>query len=173
MEFTFETVYKQDTFTAMARALRKTVRQKHSKRSHKVGWLVVLLAVLLLLLSNRDGFTFNVNNIVTIVVTLMIVAAQIWEDQINGFVAMRRTLPGTEQMTATFTENGYHTVTAIGNTDWNYENIMHIAETADYFVFIFSTNHAQLHDKRQLSGGRVEAFRSFITAQTGKVIEQI
>ena len=31
--FTFETAYNQKAMTTMARALRKTVRKKHSRRS--------------------------------------------------------------------------------------------------------------------------------------------
>lgn len=36
-EFTFETTYNQKAMTTMARALRKTVRKKHSRRSHIFG----------------------------------------------------------------------------------------------------------------------------------------
>jgi len=41
MEFRFETVYNQKAFTSMAKALRKTIRKKRSKRSHIFGWMVV------------------------------------------------------------------------------------------------------------------------------------
>lgn len=39
MEFTFDTVYDQRAVTAMAHGLRKTIRKKHSRRSHIfAGW---------------------------------------------------------------------------------------------------------------------------------------
>ena len=47
MEFRFETRYDQRGLTAMARALRKTIRKKGSRRSHISGWCIVALAVVL------------------------------------------------------------------------------------------------------------------------------
>ena len=47
MEFVFETDYDSKAMTAMARGLRKTVRKKHSRRSHIFGWIVIVLALLL------------------------------------------------------------------------------------------------------------------------------
>ena len=49
MEFSFETVYDQKAVTAMAHGLRKTIRKKHSRRSHVFGWFVVALTLLLTL----------------------------------------------------------------------------------------------------------------------------
>ena len=44
MEFKFETAYNQEAITIMAKALRKTVRKKRSKRSHIFGLIVVVFA---------------------------------------------------------------------------------------------------------------------------------
>ena len=173
MEFTMETVYTQKTFTTMARALRKTIRKKKSKRSHIFGWLVVVLGAVLLFAVHLNGTSIKPSTIVTVTAMAAIVLVTFFEDQINGYVALKRTMPGTAQMTATFHAEGFHTVTEIGNTDWNYDKILHIAETPEYFVFIFSVNHAQLHDKRTISGGTAEAFRSFIEMKTGKTVELI
>ena len=46
-----------------------------------------------------------------------------------------------------------------------------MAETKDYFVFLFSKNHAQVYDKRTLTGGTAEEFRAFMQEKTGKAIE--
>ena len=46
MEIHVKTVYDQKALTAMARGLRKTVRRKRSRRSHIVGWVLVVLALL-------------------------------------------------------------------------------------------------------------------------------
>lgn len=43
MEFTFQTIYNQKELTTMARALRKTLRKKKSRRSHVFGWIAVIL----------------------------------------------------------------------------------------------------------------------------------
>ena len=43
--FSFETDYDMNTFISMARALRKTVRKKHSKRSHICGVGVAVLGM--------------------------------------------------------------------------------------------------------------------------------
>lgn len=48
MEFQFETRYDQKGLTALARALRKTIRKKRSRRSHIFGWCIVALAILLI-----------------------------------------------------------------------------------------------------------------------------
>ena len=47
MEFTFETSYNQKALTTMARALRKTVRKKRSRRSHILGWIVMIMGAFL------------------------------------------------------------------------------------------------------------------------------
>lgn len=133
MEFSFETVYDRKAMTAKARVLRKTVRKKSSRRSHVFGWIVlVLLAVL------------------------------IWGDAINGWVAQKRMVPGTGKSVSVFSEENYHSVTDLGETTWHYDKILAVAETPVYFVFLFSKNHAQVYDKRTLSGGTEEEFRSFI-----------
>ena len=56
MNITFQTVYDQKALQTMARALRKTVRKKHSRRSHIVGWIVALLGLLLSFVPGEDGF---------------------------------------------------------------------------------------------------------------------
>ena len=43
--FSFDTDYDMNTFVSMARALRMTVRKKHSKRSHILGLGAVFLGV--------------------------------------------------------------------------------------------------------------------------------
>ena len=68
-------------------------------------------------------------------------------------------LKGTEKSITTFSDNGYYSKTDIGNTQWQYDNIEVVAETKDYFVFIFSPSHAQVYDKEHLNGGNIEEFR--------------
>lgn len=169
MKFTFETAYNAKTMAVMACALRKTIRRKHSRRSHIFGWIVTVLALLLLV----KNFAFDFRTIVTAIAGLAILITLLFEDRINGFVAQKRLLPGTDAATAEFTPAGYTSATEVGRSEWSYEKILLIAETADFFVFIFSANHAQLYDKRSLQGGTAEEFRQFIEAATGKQVQPI
>ena len=52
------------------------------------------------------------------------------------------------------------------------ESIKIIAETNDYFVFVFDMNHAQVYDKKCLSEEKTNEFREFISEKTGlKILE--
>lgn len=170
MEFTFETQYNAKSMAFMAKALRKTVRKKHSRRSHIFGWVVMFLALLLLV---SKGVSPAFPTIVTSIVILAILIVFLFEDRINGAVAKKRLLPGTEKAVTVFSESGFFSTTDIGRSEWNYDKIVAIAETDDFFVFIFSANHAQLYDKRNMQGGTADDFRRFIEATTGKRVQPI
>ena len=166
MEFTFETQYNAKTLAVMAKALRKTVRKKRSRRSHIFGWIVMAFSLLLLM---SDGF----RSIATWIAVLIILIALLFEDRLNGYVAKMRLLPGTDSSVAVFSENSFVSTTGVGKSEWNYDKIVTIAETEDFFVFIFSANHAQLYDKRHLSGGTVDDFRRFVESVTGKTVQTV
>ena len=173
MEFTFETLYNQKALTVMAKALRKTVRKKRSRRSHILGWIVMIMGALLAVNSLRSGVVFNAKNIVTWLAILAIFIVFIWEDALNGYIASKRMLKGTEKATSIFTEEGFASITEIGKTEWNYDKVMQIAETKEYFVFIYSANHAQVYDKSSIQGGTAEEFCRFIEEKTSKKIVKI
>lgn len=169
-EFTFETTYNQKAMTTMARALRKTVRKKHGRRSHIFGWIITVLAVLLVLPIGEREVVFNFRTVITWAVIVIIVATLLFEDWINGYIARKRMLPGTAFALCTFGEDDYVSETKAGKTEWKYENIETIAETKDYFVFLFGKNHAQVYDKNSLQGGSIEEFRTFLVKKTEKEI---
>jgi len=112
-------------------------------------------------------------DIVTYLAVVAIVVALIWEDRINGYVAGRRNLKSLDKYVTVFSEEGYRSETDLGNTEWKYENINLIAETEEYFVFIFDASHAQLYEKENISGGTVEEFRKFIEKITNKRVQKI
>ena len=170
MEFTFDTQYNAKTMAVMAKVLRKTIRKKHSRRSHVAGWIIIVLAVLLLAVS---GFTFDLRTVATVTVVLVLLVTLLFEDRINGYMAKKRLLTGTERAVTVFRENGFLSTTEVGKTEWNYDKILTVAETGDFFVFIFSVSHAQLYDKRSLQEGTVEDFRRFIEAATEMHIQWI
>lgn len=169
MEFVFETDYDRKAMTAMAKGLRKTVRKKHSRRSHIFGWIVIALG---LLLSWPSG-EVKASDVLLWAAIAVMLGALLFEDRLNGYFARKKMLPGTDHSKATFTEDGYYSETQMGNTEWKYENISTMAEMKDYFVFLFSKNHAQVYDKRTLTGGTVEDFRAFIRKKTGKIVETV
>lgn len=170
MEFTFDTQYNAKTMAVMAKALRKTIRKKHSRRSHIMGWIVIVLAVLLMA---ANGFTLEMRTVVTAIAVLAILLALLFEDRINGSIAQKRLLAGTERAVTVFREDSFVSATEVGKTEWNYDKILTIAEAGDFFVFILSANHAQLYDKRSLQGGTTEDFRRFIETAAGKQILQV
>lgn len=170
MGFTIETQYNAKTMASMARALRKTIRKKHSRRSHIFGWIVVALALLPLI---SQGFSFDFRTISTSIAVLVILTVFLLEDRINGYVACKRLLPGTEKAVTVFSENGFISTTDIGKSEWTYDKMILIAETENFFVFIFSASHAQLYDKRNIQGGTADDFRRFIETATGKQVQSI
>lgn len=173
MEFTFETAYDQNATKTMAKVVRKTVRKKHSRRSHVFGWIVTVLALLLVLPIGEREFVFDFRSIITWLAIILIVVVLLFEDQINGYIARKRMLPGAIYATCTFNEDGYVSEVKAGKTEWKYDNVELIAETKEYFVFVFGKNHAQIYDKRTLKGGSAEEFRTFIKEKTEKEICQV
>ena len=170
MEFVFETNYNLTAMTAMARGLRKTVRKRRSQRTHIFGWIIIALA---LLLSWGTEGNAGTGTLVTWIAAAAMLLTMIFEDGINGFVAKKNMLPGTAHAKATFAEENYYSETAAGNTKWKYENITAMGEGSRYFVFVFGTNHAQVYDKQNLTGGTAEEFRAFMQEKTGKTVEKV
>ncbi len=177
MEFTFTTAYNQKAMTAIAHTLRKTVRKKHSRRSHIFGWIVIILGLVLSFLPmlpiSGENTKISLSSVITWTILLIMVIVFIWEDSINGYFAKKKILPGLIQSTTTFTADGYHSSTDVGESDFHYNNIIMVAETNDYIVFIFSKSHAQVYDKSSITGGTIDSFRQFIQDITGQAIQKI
>lgn len=167
MEFTFQTAYDQNAMAVMARALRKTVRKKHSRRSHILGWLVVVMGLLFSLPLSNEVFTVSFSTVINWIAVVAVTVVLLKEDAINGYFARKRALPQLLSSTTVFSAEGYHSSTEVGSSEFRYDNIVALAETADYLVFIFSKSHAQVYDKNNLSGGTEEEFRLFMMSNTG------
>ncbi len=173
MEFIFETAYDPKSVTAMAKALRKTARKKRSRRSHILGIIVIILAIALTLPIGGREFVLDFTTVITWLAAAVLLFTLIFEDKINGYIARKRMLPGLQKATVTFREDGYHSETELGSSDFKYSTIDLLAETEDHFVFVFGRNHAQIYSKKSMTGGTVEEFREFITNATGKEIQTI
>ena len=81
MEFTTATDYDMKTLTAMAKALRKTVRKKKSRRAHIFGWIVVLLGTLLLLPQAGSSFSISGKTLLTLAAVLAILLTDVYKRQ--------------------------------------------------------------------------------------------
>jgi len=173
MAFQCETAYDQEAMTAMAKAIRKTARRKRSKRSHVFGVIVIVLALLLTLPLGDKKFEIDFRTVITWAAAAILLFTLIFEDRINGYVARKRMLPGLASAVVTFHEDGYHSETEVGSSDFQYGTVALLAETKDYFVFVLSQNHAQIYSKKSLTGGTAEEFRAFITNAVGKEIRQV
>ena len=162
-EFTFETDYDISALSAMARALRKTVRKRQSRRSRIFGWTVAVLGILT---TAALGI-----NVVTLTAIVILVLFLLFEDRMNGYMAKKRVLPGTEHCRCQFYQDKFLSVTKVGKTEFRYDRIKYVAEDQRYFLFVLSNSHAQAYDKKRLTGGDAGEFRSFIEDRTGlKVI---
>lgn len=174
MQFKFETDYNLKSLTVMAKALRKTVRKARSKKSHILGWILVAFSVFLLFTSAKTEFGFR--QIVTLLVAVAVAVSLIFEDRLNGYFAKRNMLKGTEKAVAVFDtqlEDTFSSETGVGKSEFYYKNIVAIAETKEYFVFLLSASYAQVYDKSTLCGGTDSEFRQFITKKTGKTITNV
>ena len=135
--------------------------------------IVIILAVLLTLPLGDKEFVLNFKTVITWIAAVIIFLTLIFEDKINGYVARKRMLPGLEKAYVTFKEDSFYSETEIGSSEFKYSAIMLLAETENYFVYIFSQSHAQIYSKKSIEGGTIEEFREFIKGVTGKEIESV
>jgi len=173
IEFTFRTEYDPSAVAAMAKALRKTVRKNRSNRAMILGIFVVVLAILFSIPSQNETFVLSGRLIITWLAAAAVIIVMIWQDQINGLLAQKRMLPGTNVSETVFSESEYTSLTQTGKTTWGYGSIQSIAQTDRYFIFLYSQNHANVYDKRSISGGTPEEFSAFIQEKTGLTIHNI
>ena len=173
MEFTFDTMYDQKAVTAMAHGLRRTIRKKRSRRSHVFGWLVIVLVLLLTLPLDGGPLVIEGRTVITWAAGLLVFLTLLFEDKLNAWIARKRMLAGTDWAVSVFTQDSYCSESAMGKTEWRYENILQIAEDEHYFIFVFDRSHAQVYAKQGMTGGTVQEFRVFITQRTGKQVQII
>ena len=64
MEFKFKTAYNQEATTIMAKALRKTIRKRRSRRSHIFGVIVIVIALLFSLPLGNENFVIDFKTII-------------------------------------------------------------------------------------------------------------
>lgn len=173
MEFRFETDYNLETLTAMAKGLRQTVRKKRSRRTRIFAGIILVIGLVSTALSIASKEPLRARNLLVPLAMLNVIYASLQEDRLNGRVAKRNVLPGTEHAGCVFGEDGYTIKTSATESRFSYAQILAVAELPRYFVLALSKNQAQAFDKAHMTGGSLDAFRAFLTAKTEKQIAQI
>ena len=168
MEFTFELNYNQKAMTAMARAIRKGLQEEQDKKSKIIGWIFVALTVLILLFSNSFGWM----QITASVIIAGFTAYLIWQDQVNGYIAMKK-LPEKMRIGKwLFREDGYFSDTEAGESDYSYENIFMMVESQGYMILVFHEGKAHIIDLTTVQGGTAAEFRKLLRRKTNLTIQE-
>ncbi len=165
MNFTFTTTYNLEALTAMSRALRKTTGKAHSERMRLIGFTSAAGGVVLAILPMNSTFSFIASKVVAAFVIALVVFAFFMEDKLNAKLIAGQMNGQEPTLTAKFDKMHYVTITDGMKTEWRYSDIKQLAESENYFIFLFDENNVQVYDKRTLTGGSEEEFRSFITKE--------
>ena len=169
MKFTCHTTYDQKTLTAMARAVRKTVRAKRSRMVRIWAWVIIGLLAVSLWLSWGNIWQTAAN--CAVIATLLLINWK--EDALNGYFARRKALPGTSAADITFYPDHYLVKTAAAESKWQYDRILALAETGEYLVLVMGKNHALAMEKATLEGGSLLQIRRFLEEKSGRNIQNI
>ena len=169
MEFTCHTTYDQKALTAMARAVRKTIRAKTSRRVRLCAWIIIGLLLVSLWLFWGNIWQTAADGVV--IAALLLID---WKkDAINAFFARRKALPGTDSADTAFYSDYFLVKTAAADSKWQYDKILALAETRDYLIFVMGKNHALAMDKAALESISILEFRRFLEEKSGQEIEAI
>ncbi len=163
MQFTFTTTYNMEALTAMSRALRKTTGKAHSERMRLIGFTSAAGGVVLAILPMNSTFSFIASKVVAAFVIILVAVAFFMEDKLNAKLIAGQMNGQEPTVTAKFDKMHYVTTTDGMKTEWSYTDIRQLAESEYYFILLFDENNVQVYDKRTLTGGTVDEFRSFIT----------
>ena len=163
MEFTCHTAYSRKALTAMARAVRKTVRAKTSRWIRLYSWVIIGLLLISLWLSWGKIWQTAAN--CAVLAALLLVSWK--EDAINGYFAKRKALPGTDFSDTVFHPDNFLVKTAAAESRWQYD------KTDGYVIFVMGKNHAMAMEKANLEGGSVSEFCRFIEDKSGRKIQNI
>ena len=166
MDVRVETTYNQETLTAMARALRKSIRKRRNRITKVFALFVIILGFFAGIGFYWLGVTASVDWL-SLFAAILVLVVLLYEDKLNGKIAGRRLVPGTQEAIATFSPLFYQFQTQAAVSQWNYGEILILCESSHYFILILSKYHAQALDKRRITGGTAEELAKFLTQKTG------
>ena len=167
--FTCHTTYDQKALTAMARAVRKTVRARRSRWVRIYAWVIIGLLLVSLWLS--WGNTWQTAANCAVIAVLLIISGK--EDALNGYFARRKALPGTDCADTVFYPDCFLVKTAAAESKWSYDRILALAETRNYFLLVMGKHHALALDKGALEGGGTPELGRFLEEKSGRRIQNI
>ena len=168
MEFTFDLNYDLKAMTAMARAIRVGLQEEQNKKSKIIGWGFVALTVLILLFSS----TFGWMQIAACILITLFAAYLIWQDQVNGWLALRKLPEKMRKGRWLFREDGYFSDTEAGESDYSYHNIFLMVESQGYMMLVFHEGTAHIIDMSTIQGGTAAEFRKLLRRQTSLTIQE-
>ncbi|WP_297235387.1 YcxB family protein [uncultured Flavonifractor sp.] len=169
MELTVHTTYDTKALTALAKALRKTVRVKSSRVTRLIAWSIILICLLLIWCSLNEPWS-----VVQYAFVIILLGVISWkEDALNAFFALRKGMPDLKECTTVFSEDHFETSLSGVVSQWAYSRIIALAETDAYLVLILSKNQGHICEKSSLDSGSIEALRSFLEEKTGLTIQRI
>lgn len=169
MELTFDMNYDLKAMTAMAKAVRKGLQEEQDRKSKIIGWTFVAAIVLILLLSDKFGWM----QITALVLTAGFAAYLIWQDIVNGYLAMKRLPENLRSGKWLFREDGYFSDTEAGESDYSYESIFMMVESQGYMILVFHDGKAHIIDMSTIQGGNDGDFRRLLRKKTSLTIQTL
>lgn len=167
MELTFKMNYDLKAMTTMAKAMRKGLQEEQNKKSMLVGWLFVALTLFILLLSDKFGWM----QITALVIITDFAAYLIWQDSVNGYLALKKLPEKMRTGKWLFREDGYFSDTEAGESDYSYENIFMIVESDGYMILVFHEGTAHIIELSTIEGGCADDFRRLLRKKTSLTIQ--
>lgn len=168
MEFTFDLDYNLNAMTAMAKAIRCGLQEEQDKKSKIIGWVFVVLTVFILLLSGNFGWM----QIAATVIIILFACYLIWQDRINGYLALKKLPAKMRKGRWLFREDGYFSDTEAGESDYSYKNIFMMVESQGYMILVFHEGNAHIIDLSTIQGGTAADFRKLLRKNTNLTIQE-
>lgn len=167
MELIFEMNYDLKAMTVMATALRKGLQEEQNKRSMIIGWVFIVLTVFIVLLSEKLGWM----QIAALIFAAVFAAYLVFQDKVNGFLALRKLPEDMRTGKWLFREDGYFSDTKAGESDYSYENIFMMVESGGYMILVFHDGKAHIIDLSTIQGGTADDYRRLLRKKTNLTIQ--
>ena len=160
-----QTTLDRRAMTALARAVRKTLRRGRNGPVRMLAWFVVLVESFLTavyLRGGQEGWQINV------LLGLIMLVCILGEDWANGLVALRRIPPDCREVNATFQEDSAFVCRSQAGEEWRLYQQMKVAvEMADWFILLLEGGQGRVFSKKGFTWGTPEEFRARIPEKTG------
>ena len=164
--------YDNKAIMAMVKAVRKTMRAKFDGRK-KYAIAAVIAMGLAVLIKDIVTKSIGVATFTAVACSAVLVIYILSEDKIT---ARRSRKNGNEYgfaLRVDFGEEFYTSTTEMAQIDWKYSDIVALAKTDSYIVFVLGESQAQAFDMNGLKEGTAEQLIAFLEEKTGKKVQEI